>query len=379
MGGVGSILSRAKAKLNFTATDAEAAAGVAEPRRTLGLKDRALYFRPLHREASSCRSLSTYNSWSAPSEAMCPICRNKDASLVLCRATLGSAAEHALVECSNCGVRYLSPLPTLEELQSFYCASYYGKDWYKQQGWGAAFARAVLRHRPAGKFLDVGCGLGYFIDGVRQQSAWEVYGVEFSASAVAFARQELGLEAHQGELSDAKFPSAYFDYIQIRNVLEHVTDPMALLKECRRVLKDSGTLQLCVPNGLVDSLDLISFYRSEDKPALSKSGHLFFFPKRTLLQMFAEVGLKLEMSHTFGIRKGLASMGFWPRLKDWKRHYVAKDHKAAEENAKIVLANKKWRPDVYYTYRLRRMNARMLPGMRKFGLDFELFLKRAEG
>ena len=66
-------------------------------------------------------------------------------------------------------------------------------------------------------------------------------------------------------------------------------------------------------------------------------------------------------------------------MKDWKRHYVAKDHKAAEENAKIVLADKKWRPDVYYTYRLRRMNARMLPGMREFGLDFELFLKRAEG
>lgn len=255
---------------------------------------------------------------------------------------------------------------------------YYGNDWYRQQGWGKAFAKIVLGQKTPGKFLDIGCGLGFFIDSIRKQAGWEVYGVEFAASAVAFARDKLGLTVHQGSLSDAQFPASYFDYIQIRNVVEHVGNPMGLLKECRRILKADGVLHLFVPNGRVDSLDLINFYRSERRTAFSKSGHLFFFPRQTLLRMFEELDWKVERSRTFGIRKGLASLGYWPRLKDWKAHYVARGDNATGANTGIVLPPKKFRPDIYYTYRLLRMNLRMLPGIRDFGLDYELLLKPKE-
>ena len=57
--------------------------------------------------------------------------------------------------------------------------------------------------------------------------------------------------------SDVNFPDAFFDYIQVHNVLEHVRDPMTLLRECRRILKADGVLDLRVPNGRVDSLDLL--------------------------------------------------------------------------------------------------------------------------
>ena len=306
----------------------------------------------------------------------CPVCGAAGGAEALCEATLGYGTLFRLVECAECGVRHLDPLPSVEQLQNFYRAEYYGSDWYKQQGWGKAFARSVLAGRAPGRFLDVGCGLGYFIDGVRKSSGWEVYGVEFSESAVGYARTELGLDVRQGELSRAGFGENFFDYVQIRNVLEHVTDPVGLLRECRRILKPSGTLHLFVPNGSVDSLDLIRYGREEGRPALSKSGHVFFFPARTLRRMFDETGFTLERGGTYGIRRGLASLKLWPRSARWKKYYAPKEGAApAAEEGAIRLPKKKNRPDLYYRYRLLRMQLRTLPGMRRFGLDYELLLR----
>lgn len=309
---------------------------------------------------------------------MCPICQCEIEPKILSQATLGGSTQFDLVECQSCKTCYLSPLPSLEQLQKLYSPQYYGSDWYKQQGLGRAFAEDVLGRRAPGRFLDIGCGLGFFIDGIRKHSGWEVCGIEFAASVVDFAKKELGLDVRQGELSDMHFPDQRFDYVQVRNVLEHVRDPMTLLRECRRILKPDGVLHLLVPNGCVDSLDLINFYRREGKPPYSKSGHVFFFPKRALLRMFEDAGLRVERSWTYGIRRGLASLGLWPRLKDWKRHYIPRVHREVSDSTDIVLLPKKHRPAMYYTYRQLRMNLRKLPGMREFGLDYELLLKPKE-
>lgn len=312
---------------------------------------------------------------------MCPICQSEVEPKKLCRATLGGGSEFRLVECGACSVRYLSPPATPEQLERFYRPQYYGTDWYKQQGWGAAFARVVLRRYEPGRFLDVGCGLGYFIDGIRRESpAWEVYGVELTSHAVEYARRELNLDVRQGLLAEAGFPESHFDYVQIRNVLEHVTDPLALLRECRRVLKPSGTLHLFVPNGVVDSLNLVKYERETGEPGLSRSGHLFFFPRRSLMRAFEATGFRVERARTYGIRRGLATLGLWPHFKDWKRDYVVRDDDHGEplpaaDEPRIRLPPKKERPDAYYTYRQVRMNLRMLPGMREFGLDYELLLR----
>lgn len=315
---------------------------------------------------------------------MCPICRAGVEPEELCEATLGGGSSFDLVECGECEARYLSPVPSPEQLKQFYRPEYYGTDWYKQQGWGMAFARTALAGRAPGRFLDVGCGLGYFIDSVRRHTAWEVYGVEFAPEAVAYARRELKLEVRRGDLADARFDENFFDYVQIRNVLEHVTSPVALLEECRRVIKPGGVLHLFVPNGSVDSLDLIKYFREEGRPGLSKSGHLFFFSEATLKRMFAGAGFRVERARTYGIRRGLASLGYWPRFKDWKRHYApangggAGDVEAPAGAGRITLPRKKERPDIYYLYRLRRMNLRMLPGLRRFGLDYEIILSRRD-
>ena len=304
----------------------------------------------------------------------CPICHSDIESKTLGAATLGDDTVFDLVECESCGTRRLSPLPSAEQLQKFYEPQYYGGDWFKQRGLGSALAQLDLAKRQAGNFLDVGCGLGFFIDGVRTHCNWRVFGVELTPDAVEFARAELGLEVSQGELSELEYPDAFFDYIQMHNVLEHVRDPLSLLKECRRILKPNGALHLRVPNGKIDSRDLLKFFRDRGVPPFSKSGHLFFFPKSALMRMFAEAGLEIAEARTYGIRRGLATLGLWPRFKDWKRHYVAKPFGSNGAKAQITLPPEKTRPLLYYRYRMIRMNARMLPGMREFGLDYQFVL-----
>lgn len=306
----------------------------------------------------------------------CPICRSETEPAVLGKASLGGNTRFDFAECRGCATRYLWPLPSAEQLQKLYVASYYGGDWYKQKGWASAFARHVLARKPPGKFLDVGCGLGFFIMGIKQNSNWEVYGVEFAAAAVDFARNELGLDVRRGELVDVGYPDAFFDYIQVHNVLEHVRDPMTLLKECRRILKPSGVINLRVPNGRVDSLNLLRFFKRSGQASFSKSGHIFFFPKETILRMVEEAGLFIAQSRTYGIRRGLASLGLWPRLKNWKKHYAPRPHDQTEGELAIRLPPEKNRPSFYYAYRMISMKVRMLPGMREFGLDYELLLKR---
>jgi SAM-dependent methyltransferase len=305
----------------------------------------------------------------------CPICRVDRVPKTLGAATLGDKSLFVLVECESCGTRYLSPLPSAEQLENFYEPQYYGSDWFKQRGLGSALAQLDLAKREPGNFLDIGCGLGFFIDGVRSHSKWRVFGVELTTAAVEFARTELNLEVSRSELSELEYPDAFFDYIQMHNVLEHVRDPMSLLKEARRILKPNGSLHLRVPNGTIDSRDLLKFFREGGVPPFSKSGHLFFFPKRALVWMFAEAGLEIAEAHTYGIRRGLATLRLWPRFKDWKRHYLAKPFGSNGTNPQISLPREKSRPPFYYRYRMIRMNSRMLSGMREFGLDFQMVLR----
>lgn len=76
----------------------------------------------------------------------------------------------------------------------------------------------------------------------------EVMGVEPDQEAVRIAREQFRLEIFQGTLEEARFPDDNFDAITLNHVIEHVTDPISLLTECRRILKPVGKLVVVTPN-----------------------------------------------------------------------------------------------------------------------------------
>lgn len=103
---------------------------------------------------------------------------------------------------------------------------------------------AFINGLPAGRMLDIGCGLGFLLSGVADD--WERHGVEVSAFAARRATR-YG-QIHQGLLEEAGYPDRHFDLVVIYHVIEHVADPLALLKEIRRILKPDGWLILGTPD-----------------------------------------------------------------------------------------------------------------------------------
>ncbi len=306
----------------------------------------------------------------------CPICTGASQKRFLCKVNLIYGTEFDLVECLECGVIRFHPLPTPAQLAGFYSASYYDFDRSREEGKGMAFAKQLKTWKRTGKFLDVGCATGFFLNGIKHHSNWEVYGTDFGESAVRFARTKLELDVRQGDLSDAGFPAAYFDYVHVNNVLEHVLDPVSLLGECRRVVRPDGILFLSVPNGFNDSLDLIDFYRMENKPARSKNGHIFFFPARTLIRLIEQSGFDIEKKKTYSLKRGFRSIGYLPRKRDWKKDYYPRELPETQASTEITIPDTpKKHSDFYYKYRFIQGNLQMVPGLHKFGLDFLFILK----
>jgi SAM-dependent methyltransferase len=302
----------------------------------------------------------------------CPICQAEGLSSLCPVVLTGTEPVYNLAECAGCHTRFLNPLPTSEELSRFYAPHYYGSDWYKQEEKGRRFGRTMLPGDSIGKFLDVGCSLGFFINGIHQSSGWGVYGVEISPEAVAFAQDKLNLDVRLGELSGAGYPDQFFDYIHVNNVLEHVCNPIDFLKECRRILRPGGKLYLSVPNGPVDSASLIKYYQCEKSPVRSKDGHLFFFSEDALRKMFREADLQILSSRTYGIRRGLRALGRYPQKPGWKKPYQPQQYAGAQVQTAIQLPKRKKRLPGYYFYRFWQARLKMLPGLWSIGLDFEI-------
>lgn len=94
--------------------------------------------------------------------------------------------------------------------------------------------------RPDAAVLDFGCGGGYLL---RALDCGRRIGVEPNDTARRVCI-DAGIECHG---SIAKIGDAEVDIVVSNHALEHVPSPIAALRECRRVLRATGRLVLCVP------------------------------------------------------------------------------------------------------------------------------------
>src|SRR5438552_2478922 len=105
-------------------------------------------------------------------------------------------------KCSLCGLVLANPLPTDDEVSSYYAGSFnYGiyslrKPLKRLQGssrWRRLRQRLGQGNGVPRRLLDVGCGHGWFLAAARR-SGWDCTGLDFPSEATEFARQTLGLK-----------------------------------------------------------------------------------------------------------------------------------------------------------------------------------------
>jgi SAM-dependent methyltransferase len=236
------------------------------------------------------------------SRTPCPVCESRD---IRARYAIENSTSR-LVVCESCGLGSTYPLPTADEIASFYSDAYYGTPGQKFEGLVESFVRLVgsrhvrfLAHGlPKGaRVLDVGCGRGVLLAELAGQGL-EVHGVEVSADAVRGAdpRAQIRIAAH---LRDAAYPSAFFDQVIIWHVLEHLPDPLGTLLEVRRILKPGGRFVVAVP----------SFASRQARWAgsawfhLDVPRHLYHFPLSALRQLLDRTGFECGRVHHFSLRQ----------------------------------------------------------------------------
>jgi SAM-dependent methyltransferase len=135
--------------------------------------------------------------------------------------------------------------------EAFYPAYYEleGRHWWFL-GRRKLFLRLLERELPAAErpleVLDFGCGTGAFLEHLERFGA--VTAVDGDPSAVAFCRRR-GRSEVQLVPPGARLPlpDAAFDLVTTLDVIEHIEDDVAALRELRRVLRPGGRLLVAVP------------------------------------------------------------------------------------------------------------------------------------
>lgn len=100
--------------------------------------------------------------------------------------------------------------------------------------------------------LDCACGRGFYLNMYRYVSACCLVGLELDADVIQKARRNVGHLPHitltRGNIYALPFPDNHFDGVILSEILEHVEDDVAGLREVLRVLKPGGVAAITVPN-----------------------------------------------------------------------------------------------------------------------------------
>jgi SAM-dependent methyltransferase len=171
---------------------------------------------------------------------------------------------------------------------------------------------------PGLRVLDVACGPGHIGAQIRERGNY-VVGTEISESAAAKARQVLD-EVRVLDL-ESPWPDALrakpFDVVLLGEILEHVFDPVVVLKEARSVLSPHGKIVVTTPNFLlwIARLQILFGRFRYQKYGLWDFGHIRFFTYDYLRQVLAEAGFRVERERHIAHPERLTPLvGRWPSL-----------------------------------------------------------------
>lgn len=203
------------------------------------------------------------------------------------------------VQCKDCGLVYVNPQLEPSEIGKIYSKIYKNKSKDKPPPKDDINYRDLLKwagpYRKLNRFLDIGCFKGFLLAAARTVG-WQPYGVEISEKAVQYAQNILGLNVYQSFSPKGLFPDEYFDVVVLFDVIEHLSDPLAYMKEIYPLIRPGGALYIFTPN--FDSLM---------QRVLGKSWsvffpwHQFYFSPKTLSRLLHKAGFTVKRIQCFGL------------------------------------------------------------------------------
>jgi SAM-dependent methyltransferase len=156
-----------------------------------------------------------------------------------------------LIECPGCDLLYSSPLPTQEFLHQAYEEAAYDSGLEASMAAMSYGTRLpeIIDHLPdVDGAIDIGAGDGAFLKQLLDHQFTRVVGVEPSAAPIAAAAPWIKPLMVHDVFRPALFPPSSVSLVSCFQTIEHVPDPMGMVREVLRVLKPGGAAYFIAHN-----------------------------------------------------------------------------------------------------------------------------------
>ncbi|MEW6076365.1 MAG: class I SAM-dependent methyltransferase [Thermodesulfobacteriota bacterium] len=167
----------------------------------------------------------------------------------------------------------------------------------------ADFSR--LRVKPGSKILDIGCGEGRHVCAAYRLKNVTVVGADLNFNSLQEARKRLQFHDQLGEhgggawgllqtdITRLPFPDGYFDLVICSEVLEHIPQDEAAMREIIRVVKPGRDLVVSVPRYFPERI----CWALSDEYFNVNQGHVRIYRQGQLIRRLESLGVKPYARH----------------------------------------------------------------------------------
>jgi 2-polyprenyl-3-methyl-5-hydroxy-6-metoxy-1,4-benzoquinol methylase len=220
-----------------------------------------------------------------------------------------------LLTCEECKFTTANLTLSEEQLRELYTADYFAGNEYRDYVGDRAVIekqfrlrlRRLLRFVPEARgknLFEIGCAHGFFLE-VARNAFRSVEGIDLSEAAVAYARQNLGLEARSSEFLTHQFVVRP-DLICLWDTIEHLARPDLYLRKIADTLPQGGVLALTTSD--LDSW--VARIRGSKWRQIHPPTHLHYFSRKTLSRLLRRSGFEIEHFGREGMYRHVNTMAY---------------------------------------------------------------------
>lgn len=213
--------------------------------------------------------------------------------------------------CGSCGLVYVNPAPFFDPTVSFseMSRTFEYTEYMHQPVTPAILeferrqllanageiARLASASAPGGdhlRFLDIGCGSGASVRAAEDLN-WEAIGLDIDPELVREGREGLGADLRCVNILESGLPRGSFDFVKLRDVVEHLPNPLQVLDTARELLAPGGVMLIVTPNegGLATRTRVALRRRRSLVATVPPPHHLHSFGPDTLARTVRRAGL----------------------------------------------------------------------------------------
>lgn len=227
----------------------------------------------------------------------CPICNSKNLNQLYTK--LG----FKFVSCNLCNHHFIENpinenvlLDMYKEKESDNLQRVTNKTNFYKEYWSEVYAKYTQYFQEKGiiegSVLDIGCGSGAFLKYLKNNHNYKLYGTEFAEEVIDEIISIVGVKEnffHKVKIEDIDFNNKSFDIITMWGVLEHVYDPLAVLRKISSIINKKGIMLALIPNLNSRALKILGI----NTPTLDPRGHIHYFTDESIEKISSIVGMKV--------------------------------------------------------------------------------------